>query len=77
MGTSRARVAVSSGTVIEISTARRERRVVGLATGMLMQRYGVDESTATELLGGRADEAGLSIGEYAQQMTEDVALDAL
>jgi len=77
MATSRARAAEASGTVTDLTAVRLQRQVVGQATGMLMQRYGIKATTAASLLGRLAAEAGLTVREYAQQLTEDVALDAL
>ena len=77
MGTSRARAAVSGGTITDLTAARQDRQVVGLATGMLMQRFGINAALAADLLARRAAEDGLTVREYARQMTEDVGLDAL
>lgn len=47
------------------------RRVIGMATGLLMQQYQLTEEAALEALRRRATSANLSLREVAAEMVDD------
>ena len=55
----------------DASQALDSRKVIGMAVGMLMQQFQLNEQAALETLRRRADKANLKVREIAAEMVDE------